>query len=375
MNKDKSMTYALSSVAFTVLLIALFINVKNPRFLATALILPLAVLIPLLIRKRSSFSIHKKEVLVLNIVVAVIFVVLREMTGLYFDYYKNPYFINSKILLEYILPLIAIIVSSELIRSVLLAQKRKLSAFLSFFICLFAEVLCFHTLAGINSFNNFMDLVGLTLFPAISANIYYHYIAKQYGSLPNIAFRLITTLYIYFAPSAAEIPDALSACIKILLPIFLLAFLSALYTKQKKRAVRKGNKLGVIATILTVIILILSAMLISCRFRFGALVIATESMTGEINKGDIIIYERYDSQPIKEGQVIVFTENKSKIVHRVVEIEYVGEEVRYYTKGDANEDLDAGYRVQEDLFGVTDLKVAYLGYPTLWLRELLNSRN
>jgi signal peptidase I len=112
-------------------------------------------------------------------------------------------------------------------------------------------------------------------------------------------------------------------------------------------------------------------MLISCQFRFGAIVIATESMTGEINKGDMIIYERYDDQIIEEGQVIVFLDGKSKIVHRVVKIDQFGGENRYYTKGDANVTLDVGYRTEEDIFGLTDIKVAYVGYPTLWLREIL----
>jgi signal peptidase I len=97
-------------------------------------------------------------------------------------------------------------------------------------------------------------------------------------------------------------------------------------------------------------------------------------MTGEINKGDIIIYERYDSQPIVEGQVIVFLDGQSKIVHRVVEIKNIGGEIRYYTQGDANDDRDMGYRTKADLFGVTDIKIAYAGYPTLWLRELLGSK-
>jgi signal peptidase len=113
------------------------------------------------------------------------------------------------------------------------------------------------------------------------------------------------------------------------------------------------------------------AMLISCQFRFGAIVVATESMTGEINKGDMIIYERYDGQHIEEGQVIVFLRHKSRVIHRVVEIERIGNEVRYYTKGDANDDRDAGYVTKEDIVGLTDLKLAYVGYPTLWLREII----
>jgi signal peptidase len=118
------------------------------------------------------------------------------------------------------------------------------------------------------------------------------------------------------------------------------------------------------------------AMLISCQFRFGALVIATESMTGEINKGDMIIYEQYDDQPIEVGQVIVFTQNnQNRIVHRVIKIETVNGEKRYYTQGDANPAPDDAYRTEADIIGLTDLKLAYVGYPTLWLKELLEGSN
>ena len=94
-------------------------------------------------------------------------------------------------------------------------------------------------------------------------------------------------------------------------------------------------------------------------------------MTGEINKGDMIIYETYKDQKIQEGQVIVFLDNNTRIIHRVVAIERIGNETRYYTKGDANDDWDVGYRTDQDIVGLTDIKLAYVGYPTLWLRDLL----
>jgi signal peptidase I len=95
-------------------------------------------------------------------------------------------------------------------------------------------------------------------------------------------------------------------------------------------------------------------------------------MTGEINKGDMILYERYDGQPIEEGQVIVFLQNDNKIVHRVVDIDRIGGETRYYTQGDANDSLDSGYRTDADIFGITHLKITYVGHPTLWLREWIS---
>ena len=122
---------------------------------------------------------------------------------------------------------------------------------------------------------------------------------------------------------------------------------------------------------MTVVIMIGIVMLTSCQFRFGALVIATESMTGELNKGDAVIFEQYDDQIIEEGQVIVFRKGQSRIVHRVVDIERVNGQNRYYTKGDMNGDLDAGYITDADIVGTAELKVPYVGYPTLWIREFV----
>ena len=93
-------------------------------------------------------------------------------------------------------------------------------------------------------------------------------------------------------------------------------------------------------------------------------------MTGELNKGDIALYERYDDQFIAEGQVIVFEQSKSMIIHRVVDIQVINGTTRYYTKGDANEDLDTGYITQADIVGLVDHKLPFLGFPTLWMRSL-----
>ena len=360
---------------FAILLSLLFIPIKKIRIVTAIVTVPLAAATMLIIKKRRSFSIFKKDVASLSAALAVIYALLKEMTGFHFGYYKNPYFVTTEILLGYILPIAVIITASELIRSVILVQKNLFAEIITFASCVFAEVLCFYNLSGITSINRFMDLVGLTLFPAITSNVYYHFLAKRYGALPNIIFRMLTSLYVYFLPSVTQMSDALTSCIRIFLPILLIVFMAAMFDKRKKKALEKRGKVGAVAMTITISLMLALSMLISCQFRFGAIVIATESMTGEINKGDMIIYERYEDQPIKEGQVIVFLDgvNRNKrVVHRVVEIATVGGEARYYTKGDANEDWDFDYRTRSDIVGLTDVKVAYVGYPTLWLRELLS---
>lgn len=373
MTKDKKVLYTISTGSFAVLLLLFFVTARNSVIVTAVAMAIIALLVCLLIKKRSSLSINKGEVLILTTVISALFVILMLIAGTFFESYKNPYFVNVESLLEVIIPSVVVILTSEIVRYVLLAQKNKFANVISWLIGVMAELLIFSGVAGLESFNHFMDLIGMTLFPAISANVYYHYISKRFGVLPNVLFRLISTLYVYFIPVYSEIPGALHSCIKILLPIIMLALTSALFEKKKKNAVVRGKKASVIGMVAASAVVILTAMLISCQFRFGAMVVATESMTGEINKGDMIIYERYDAQPIKEGQVIVFEQFENKIIHRVIKIENIGGETRYYTKGDANKDQDDGYRTEADIVGLTDVKVSYIGYPTLWLRKLLKS--
>ena len=375
MNKDKRILYITSLVSLASLLPIFFVGAGYGRLITAGLLILMAAASCILIRKRTSVSINKKEVLLMVTLVAIIYVVLKEMSGVYFKFYKNPYFVSTEIFLKYIIPSVAIIISSEIVRSVLLQQKNRAVSAIAYIICVLSEVLMFADLSYVTNFNRVMDIVGLTLFPAISANVYYHFISKRYGMISNIVFRSITTLYVYFVPSVTGMSEALTSCIKIILPIFLLFLISSMYGKKKKNAVKKGKKLGVISITLTLVLIISVAMLISCQFRFGALVIATDSMTGEVNKGDMIIYERYEGQKIEEGQIIVFLQDDAKVIHRVVKTEQIGGETRYYTKGDANEDWDYGYRVAADIVGLTDIKVAYIGFPTLWLRELLERSN
>lgn len=376
MNKDKKVLYIISFVIFAVLLGTLFVPVADSRIVAAGLLAVLTPITCLLIRKRGALSINKREVVLLSTIFAALYVILVQLLGIYFGYYRNPYFVTTETLLKTVLPLVVIIITTEILRYVLLAQKNKIVSAIAFLSCVISEMYACSTLSELNSVNHFMDLVGLTLFPAISANIYYHYTSKRYGMFPSTVLRTVITLYVYFIPNITGISNAMSACLKLFLPLGVLALVSALYEKGKKNAIRRGQKLSTVTMIFAILSVTFVAMLISCQFRFGALVIATESMTGEINKGDMIIYEQYDDQPIEVGQVIVFTQNnQNRIVHRVIKIETVNGEKRYYTQGDANPTPDEAYRTEADIIGLTDLKLAYVGYPTLWLNELLEGSN
>ena len=372
---DKRTGKIVSASVLTVLLLALFLPLgESGRIVAAILLLPAAVITWIFLKKRNIFSINANQVLLVMTAIALVYVVLYYLTGLKFGFVMNPYKLSVKNFFKYILPIASIIVCSEIIRTIMIAHPGKFAKVLCYFSCLVADLLIVSSIPYVTSFNRFMDLIAGALFPAILANLLYHYLSKRYGMYPNVVFRAITTLHLYVFSVRSGISDSLVHFVDLMLPIAIFFFIDSLYEKKRKFALGNTSRVVRIASgILTAVVLVIltgTVMLVSNQFKYGSLVIATESMTGEINKGDVVIFESYDDHAVQEGQVIVFEKDKSMIVHRVVDIEIINGQTRYYTKGDANEDNDAGYITESNIVGLVYYKAPYLGYPTLWVRSL-----
>lgn len=377
MTIDKKILHTISISSLSVLLIALFIPGITGRYAAAIILAPIAIISWFLIRKRDVKSMFSRQVIMLLTTIGVLYLALYYLSGLRFGFYKTLYPFGVKNLLRYVLPISIVILATEVIRFVIRAQESRLGDILSYIICVLAEVLACSTFVSINSHTKLMDMMGMALLPAITSNLLFHYLVKRYGMLPNLIYRVITVLYIYFIPVTPKMPESLHSFIKIALPLVIFVFIDALYEKKTKYAVgrfkRVGKILSITFTAAVVIIMLGTVMLISNQFKYGTLIIATESMTGELNKGDAAIFESYDGQAISVGEVIVFEKGRSMIVHRVVDIEIINGEYRIYTKGDTNNDNDEGYITKSNIVGVVKLKVAYLGYPTIWLKELFSN--
>ena len=372
---DKRRVRISSAVVFAVLLIAFILPLgESGRIVAAFLLLPAAVIIPLLIKKRNILSINKNQVLLIVTIIALLYVMLCYLTVFKFGFYKNPYQLNLINFFKFFLPIAAIITFSEVIRYVFMAQNDKMASVFCYLSCVVADMLICSNLPSVTSMAKFMDLVAGAFFPAIISNLLYNYLSKRYGIYPNLVFRAITVLYAYTFSILPAISDAILGFINIIFPIAIYLFIDALYEKKRKYALgnvsvfRKTLSIGLTTVVL--IIMLGTVMLVSNQFTYGAYVIATESMTGEINKGDVALYKVLDDTPILEGDVIAFEKDGTVIVHRVVDIKTINGVAQYYTKGDANEDMDAGFIYRSNVIGHVDNKIPYIGYPTLWIRNL-----
>ena len=376
LTKDKTVAISVATAVFAALLILLTLGGEHTRLIAIPVTVTGSICVSMFIKKRSIHSFNKREVSLLVSVFAMLYITLYFLSGLVWGFVvsaKGEISLSS--LLTVILPIVLIITLTEIMRDVILSSPTRVAPVLSYLIGVASEVICVGGIVGIRSVSTLTDFLSMTLFPALTANFLFNYLTKRYGRMPSLIYRYLLTLYAYIIPAISDIPKALNAFILLLLPIIIYLFIDALFEKRVKVALKKKHKWQWLLFIIAILLLLCLVLMISCQFRFGIIVIATESMSGEIEKGDAVIFEDYKNYgEIKEGDVIVFTQNNLRVVHRVVEINTVNGQREYITQGDANEGVDAGVRTDSDIIGVVRLRVLYIGYPSLWLREIISKK-
>ena len=371
LNIDRKIGYILAIAILAASLIVIFLPSKYVLWTAAILFFLAAPATLALVKKRSIHSYHKRQVLLLLTVIAVLFLMLFYLSGIFFGFAAAQYRLSFKILFSSVIPIVSVIVFSEMVRSPLIAEGERMLSVMTYAVCVLADVMIAGGARGITSGYLLADFLGMTLFPAITSNILFHYISKRYGMLPNISYRAILALYTYLIPIVPNAPAILPAFFLMILPLISRAFIDVLFEKIRKAATVRKSKLRFIFPTVLLIIATAFIMLVSCKFRYGIIVIATSSMSDEINRGDAVVYETYEKHGrVEENDVIIFQSNeKTRVVHRIVAINTIDGQTQYITKGDANESIDPGYVTDNDIIGVVHFKVLYLGFPSLWLRE------
>ena len=373
-NSDKRISYAVTVFALLTLLSTLLAPGKYIRWTSVVALLTIAAMIFFLVKKRSILSYYKRNVLIIMLISSALYLMLYYLCGLHFGFGSTLMKLSFPELFAYAFPITLIILLSEYIRTALEGQKSKLISILTYTVCVITDVIIAGGVLDISTSYRLTDFVGLTLLPALTSNFLFNYVSKRYGMWPCAAYRMIITLYAYLIPFVPNVPTILNAFVLLMLPLIILILIDFAYEKKKRVARERKGKLRFVFPTILVIIMISFVMLVSCKFRYGILVIASPSMTGEINIGDAVIYEDYEyCDEAEENDVIVFTtDSGKKIVHRIIETQTINGQKQYITKGDANEDPDVGFITDENIVGIVHTKVLYIGYPSLWLHEIFD---
>ena len=381
MKKDKIRIFILETLLVAILFFALFaLNIVSRWVLAIVLGI-YAVAATQLYKRRKIVTAEKKYATLLMVIFAIFYIAIFYLLGLYFGFTRAKILLSISTILRIILPLSIIIISSEVLRRVFLSQKLQIkikslkldiSPILTFIAMIIIDILVYAEVYNLAKLDDFLTVLGFVFFASLSCNLLYNYITNRHGVKGIMIYRLATVLFVYIIPITPNVYIFFRSFLRMLYPYIIYVIFEKLFRKEKITTAKTEQRREFIGNTVFITLAALLVMLISCQFKYGIIVVGSESMTGALNKGDAVIFEKYKNQPIENGQVIIFKYNDIQTIHRVVEIQKVNGEIRYYTKGDANARNDNEYRTDKDIYALVNLRVKYIGYPTLWLRELFS---
>ena len=367
--------YFLELLLIIFLVFALFAPNIISRIVLAIFMFIYMFIVSMLLKRRRHCSTYDKQVMVLMLIFAILYLGIFYLLGLYYGFGRTKYAFNLYNVLYVVVPIIVIIVSAEMMRKIFLAQKeivnfRGKKINLTYIAMTLVDLVIYTGVYDFSNLNDMLMALGFVFFASLSCNLLYNYVSIRYGEKPVIIYRLITTIYMYILPFIPDVYVFLRSFLRMLYPFIIYIILENTYSKSNLTVAYKDKKKNIFRTLIMLTLVTLMIMLISCQFHFGIIVIGSDSMTGTINKGDAIIFERYRGEKIEKGQVIMFNYNGIVTVHRIIEIRTINGEIRYITKGDANKNTDSGYRTYSDIVGFVRLRIKYIGKPTLWLRNL-----
>lgn len=382
MKKDKIKIYVLEILFVIFLFFTLFApNIFN-RVLVAIIMLVLAVILSKTLKNNKIKSIYDKQIIIWMTIFSLVYLGIFYLMGLHFGFRYSKIIFSVDTCLRFIIPLMVIIISSEVVRKILLMQNGNiriknrhidLSKILTYVIMILIDLVIYNGIYNLNQLDDFLIALGFVFFASISCNLLYNYISVRYGEVSIIIYRLITILYVYIIPIVPDVYIFFQSFLRMVYPYIIYVILDRIYSKTDFTISYVDRRKMFFRNTILLSIMVLFIMLISCQFRYGILVIGSGSMTGTINKGDAVIYEKYQSDAeVLKGQVIIFDYNGVKTIHRVDDIKRINGVNRYFTKGDANKDRDDGYITDDKIYGLVKLRVKYIGYPTLWVRSLFS---
>jgi len=350
----------------------IFSKIFNPIIIAIVLLV-FMVITTKLIKSYKQSGKYNKKLTKLMTAIGIIYIVLIYIIGIYIGFYEAGIKLSIRTIFRFIIPYIVIIVSIEKIRKTVLLKDDKKSNIIILIISVMVDIALTVSARNYETLKDYFSLITFTIFSSIANNMLFNYIIQKHrNSKAIISYRIITTVYTYIIPIVPNIHILFESIIRVIMPFIIYMLLEKMYTKKDKQKTHLSKTRDIIITSILAIITTSIVMLISCEFKYGLLVIGSGSMTGVINKSDGIIYKTLDEdEEIEIGDIIVFSQEETKIIHRVIDKQDLGKETRYYTKGDANQVEDDGYRLREDIVGKVKLRVPYIGILPVALNEAL----
>ncbi len=384
--KNYKKSYLIINVILSVLLIFFVANIfifkqTSFIFLITSILIPTILLILIFGYEKKSRR-FKYESLFYVFAYCVLFLLITYFIGIFIGFSKNVYKLNFSNLINNIIPYLILIVISEVLRYEI---SRKGEGSLLSYVLVTAILICVDMSIFLKTYDlsigdEQIKFICAIVMPSFFKNICLIHFNRNGGIYSSLLYRLLLDLKIFIFPIFPNFGIYWDSVIYTTLPV-LMSLIIRLHLKQYKyeyeydtrTILKKGALYNYLFYFILFGLILIINILVSCSFKYNMIAIGSGSMSPKIEKGDAVIYEKFDGKNMPEKeQILVFHKDKKIIVHRIIDVVDINEKEKiYYTKGDNNDSPD-GYPIEtKDIVGVVKTKIKYIGIPSVLISELI----
>ncbi len=294
--------------------------------------------------------------------------------GLLIGYVRTDNYFTLYGITAFLLPYVIMISLKEYFRFQVLNKTDQSKALTIVTCILFILIDCANQLSNssLSSNYNIFLFIALSILPIISNNIVCTYISRKVGYKPNIAWLLVAGLYGVVLPIVPNVGLYIESLIMFLFPYIIMSNVHSFFEKRAQHIPISYNKKKIYIELPALAIMVFTlAYFISGLFRYYAIAVASGSMRKYLEVGDVVIVDqKIDYRDLEIGEIIAYRYNNIIIIHRLYDKVVVGNDYFFYTKGDANVDVDKYIIYPDTIVGKVKFKLTGIGLPTIWLNQL-----
>lgn len=382
MKRSQIIVIGLLTFMLFALLFNSFITKIFSRYSICVFIFLLDVIAYFLLGFEKNKSRYNKDIILSLIIYITIYYISIYLFGLFIGFSKNVYNFDFVSIINNIVPVIILIFVSEILRYIINSKIKDSYLLLGLSLIVFTMIDITFTLNATNfgDFYTVLKVIGLFVLPSLGKNFLFTYLSVKVGFKPNMVYRYLMDIPKYILPIIPNFGAYVESIIYIAFPIlvFIIIYnnLKKVDRKVNKIIKSKKSKKTIITYYIIIPLLIITVALTSGYFKYQAIVVATGSMSPNINKGDIVVVKKLSDNEIRNlkiGDILVFNRENKIVVHRIYKIYSSGDEIFFKTKGDNNNAPDSYLIEIHEILGIVKLEVRYIGYPTVALYERINS--
>lgn len=218
----------------------------------------------------------------------------------------------------------------------------------------------------------FVDIVG-----SLATSAVLTYLALCAGLKAQLIYRLGLLAIVLLPPVIPKHDWYMLGMSTVLLSIATYLVLSK-YSAHESGQARQARtyKSSRLVSAMFVLVMVAMVMFMTGVFAYKPMVIMSNSMVPVYGRGAMVVVQKVSAIDIREGDIVQYESAGKMVTHRVQQIKpdpAKPDELVFITKGDNSPSRDKPVS-QSQIIGIVRSAIPYIGYPTVWLQEIIKGR-